>query len=173
MNSGTLVAATPHLDPLRVGLRRASVVAALAIVLSLFVLVQKPAEAAPSTAGSVGAAQIDFRQFTCPILLELRAEYADSPFFASVVPIIDEILVEFGCIPGTTTTTVAPTTTTTLPPTTTTTIGVPPTIPPGFIGLSCETLIAIRASFVGGPFAVFIPIIDIALAAFGCVPPSG
>ena len=169
MDNGTLVAASGHAKSRGPAVRRASVVAALSLVVGLFMLVQEPADAAPrgAPAGVAAQTQTDFRQFVCPILIELRATYAGAgPFFASAVAIIDEFLVEFGCTGATTTTTLAPTTTTTTqPPTTTTTIVVPPPIAIN----NCATLLATRASFIGTPFAVFIPFIDIAIAAAGCV----
>ena len=171
MDSGTLVAANNHLDVRRPGLRRASVVAALAMILATFVLLQRPADAAPSVgaAGAGVSAQTNFNAAICAILFDLRDDYDDTPFFSPAVAVIDELLVEYGCIPGPTTTTVAPVTTTTRPPTTTTTVVVPPAIPAN----TCAVLLATRASFVGTQFAVFIPFIDIALAGANCVPISG
>lgn len=64
----------------------ATVFAAFALVLAWFVLVQSPAEA-----------QIDFRQFVCPILLAIRNSFANSPFFGFVAPVIDQLLLAFGC----------------------------------------------------------------------------
>ena len=64
----------------------ATVFTAFALVLAWFVLVQSPAEA-----------QIDFRQFVCPILLAIRNSFANSPFFAFVAPVIDQLLLAFGC----------------------------------------------------------------------------
>jgi len=197
MHNGTLVEANHHVDLRRPGLRRASLIAALAVILALFILVQEPADAAPAgvAVASVAlpgiadgaSAQIDIGQIVCPILLELRASYADSPFFSFVLPVIDQLLAAFGCIPGTTTTTVAPTTTTTVAPTTTTTVAPTttttvaptttttlfplPTIPGINIGqITCPILLQLRTSFVDSPFfASFVPIIDQLIVSFDCV----
>ena len=188
MHNGTLVEANHHIALRRPGLRRASLIAALAVILALFILVQEPADAAPER-GAVASvalpgiadgvsAQIDIGQIVCPILLELRASYADSPFFSFVLPVIDQLLITFGCVPGTTTTTVAPTTTTTVAPTTTTTVAPTtttlaplPTIPGINIGqITCPILLQLRASFVDSPFfSTFVPIIDQLIVSFGCV----
>lgn len=83
-----------------------SVIAALALVLAAFVLVQQPAEAAPQTASvaaavaggaAVGSVTPQFENFICGILLSLRAAFENSPFFAFILPIIDSLLVAFGC----------------------------------------------------------------------------
>ena len=167
MDNETLVA-SHRLEGRRPGVRRASVLAALALVLGLFGLVQQPAAAAPKGAPVGISAQTDFREFVCPILLDIRDDFDDAPFFAVALPIIDGVRASFGCIGGTTSTTVAPTTTT-IPPTTTTTIAVPPTFP-GFDGTFCATLLGIRSSLVNTPFA---SIIDFALGLFGCGVVSG
>ncbi len=178
MDNGTLVAAGPYLHSRRPGVRRASVIAALALVFAMFIMVQQPADAAPQSGAvasvalpAIGApAQIDFAQLICPILLQIRASFAGTPFFSFVQPIIDQLLAQFGCVPGTTTTTVAPTTTTPVAPTTTTTVSIPP-IPGLNLGqITCPILLQLRAAFVGSPFfSSFVPIIDQLLVAFGCV----
>jgi hypothetical protein len=84
-------------------IRAAAVIAAFAIVLTLFVLVQQPADA--STHASVAAAvvapdvsaQIDFRQFVCPTLIGIRNAFASSPFFSFVAAAINPIIAAFGC----------------------------------------------------------------------------
>ena len=84
-------------------LRAGAVIAAFALLLTLFVLVQQPADA--STHASVAAAsvapdvssQIDIRQFVCPILLAVRNAFASSPFFSFVAAAINPLLVAFGC----------------------------------------------------------------------------
>jgi hypothetical protein len=84
-------------------LRAAAVIAALALVLTLFVLVQSPADA--STHASVAAAavapdvsaQIDIRQFVCPILIAVRNAFASSPFFSFVAAALNPIIAAFGC----------------------------------------------------------------------------
>jgi hypothetical protein len=162
------------------------VIAALALVFAMFIMVQQPADAAPQSGAvasvalpAIGApAQINFAQLICPILLQIRASFAGTPFFSFVQPIIDQLLAQFGCVPGTTTTTVAPTTTTTVAPTTTTTVAptttttvsIPP-IPGLNLGqITCPILLQLRAAFVGSPFfSSFVPIIDQLLVAFGCI----
>ena len=104
MDNGTLVAAgTLARRPCG---RTASVIAALALVFAMFIMVQEPAEAAPVSGGavasvalpSIGApAQINIAQIVCPILFQIRASFAGTPFFAFVQPIIDQLLVAFGC----------------------------------------------------------------------------
>ena len=83
-------------------LRAAAVLAAFALILTLFVLVQEPADASvhAAVATAVAAdvsAQIDFRQFVCPTLLAIRAAFANSPFFAFVTAALDPIIAAFGC----------------------------------------------------------------------------
>ena len=85
-------------------LRTAAVIAALAIVLTLFVLVQPPAEAS-STHASVAAAvvasdvspQIDVRSIACGVLIPLRNAFANSPFFAFVAPFLNAVIAAFNC----------------------------------------------------------------------------
>jgi hypothetical protein len=85
------------------------VIAGLALLFAMVVLVQSPADAAPS--GSVAAAvagpsigdgnaQINIGQFACPILLAVRNAFASSPFFSFVVAALQPFLVLFGCVPS-------------------------------------------------------------------------
>jgi hypothetical protein len=106
MDNGTLVGAPGLAAQRGFGLRVSSVIAALALVVGMFVLVQQRADAAPApaavtasvaSAGAAAAAQIDFRQFVCPTLLAIRAAFASSPFFSFVVAAINPLLVAFGC----------------------------------------------------------------------------
>lgn len=86
-----------------VRIRAGAVFAAFALVLTLFVLVQQPADASthPSVAAAVVSpdvsAQIDIRQFVCPTLLSIRAAFASSPFFSFVTAAIDPIIDAFDC----------------------------------------------------------------------------
>jgi predicted membrane protein len=91
-------------------LRLTSLLAALAIVLAMFVLVQQPADAAPAT-GSVAAAValvggddaaqiINFGQIVCPILFAVRNAFATSPFFSFIDAILGSLLRGFGCAPS-------------------------------------------------------------------------
>ena len=109
MENGTLLAAPGVTGSRSTQLRLTSLVAALALVLAMFVLVQQPADASPA-AGSVAAsvalvggddaAQIDIRQIVCPILLAVRNAFAASPFFSFVAAILNSLLVGFGCAPS-------------------------------------------------------------------------
>lgn len=84
--------------------RAAAVFAAFALVLTLFVLVQQPADASthPSIAATAVSsdvsAQIDFRQFVCPTLLAIRSAFQSSPFFSFVTAALDPIIDAFDCI---------------------------------------------------------------------------
>lgn len=109
MENGTLRAGPAVAGSRSTQLRLTSLLAALALVLAMFVLVQ-PADAAPAT-GSVAASValvggddaaqiIDIRQIVCPILLAVRNAFAASPFFSFVAAIINSLLVGFGCAPS-------------------------------------------------------------------------
>ncbi len=94
----------------RLGWRVSSVLAALALVFAMLVLVQQPADAAPARASVAAAAapsavagvtaQIDIRQFVCPILLSIRAAFAGSPFFGFIAAALDPVIARFGCAPS-------------------------------------------------------------------------
>lgn len=109
MENGTLLAAPGVTGNRSTQLRLTSLLAALTLVLAMFVLVQQPADASPAT-GSVAAsvalvggddaAQIDIRQIVCPILLAVRNAFAASPFFSFVAAILNSLLVGFGCAPS-------------------------------------------------------------------------
>lgn len=88
-----------------------SVIAATALVLAAFVLIQQPAEASPPSAavasivaGASGAsavtAQINFGGIFCSILQSILAAFQNSPFFAFVAAAIQSLLVAFGCDPS-------------------------------------------------------------------------
>ena len=92
-------------------LRASSVFVALALVFAAMIVVQHRADAAPAAAGAAVAAvalpapaaanaQIDFRQFVCPILFAIRAAFANTPFFGIVAAALDPILAAFGCLPS-------------------------------------------------------------------------
>jgi len=109
MENGTLLAGPGATGNRSTQMRLTSLLAALAIVLAMFVLVQERADAAPAAAsvaasvalvGGADAAQIDFRQIVCPILLAIRNAFAASPFFSFVVGILNTLLVRFGCAPS-------------------------------------------------------------------------
>lgn len=93
------------------GWRVVSLAATLLLVLGALVLVQQPAGAAPGGAPVAAAvavpsvgdgvnAQIDIRQFVCPILLAIRNAFAGSPFFGFIAAALDPIIASFGCAPS-------------------------------------------------------------------------
>lgn len=99
MNSDVIMAG----DGVAVGpglrLRVPAVVVALALVFCALFLVQHKAEASQVRAAVATApAQINFQQFVCATLLQIRAAFAGSPFFAVVVAALNPILIAFGCI---------------------------------------------------------------------------
>lgn len=110
MENGTLAVGPAVIGGRSFGLRASSVVAAVALVLTMFVLVQDRADAAPAVAGaavaasvvSVGSgvsAQIDFRSLFCGILISVRNAFAG--FFGGLVTsIINSLIVGFGCSPS-------------------------------------------------------------------------
>ncbi len=108
MDNATLLTAPDYTRGRTFGLRVASVVAALALVFAMVVLLQQRADAAPSAGAAAvagatvgvadGSAQVNFSQIVCPILLSIRAAFANSPFFSFIQPIIDQLLAQFGCV---------------------------------------------------------------------------
>jgi hypothetical protein len=89
--------------------RVSAVLAALALVLAMFVMVQQRADAAPAGNGTAAAvsvvsggdaAQINFNQIICAALISIRNSFANSPFFAFVAAIINQFIVAFGCAPS-------------------------------------------------------------------------
>jgi hypothetical protein len=110
MENGTLMAGA-IVSGRSTRMRVSAVLAALALVLTMFVLVQQRADAATtggSTAvaasvASVGAgdaAQINFNQIICAALISIRNSFANSPFFSFVAAIINQFIVAFGCAPS-------------------------------------------------------------------------
>ena len=93
-----------------IGVRASAVIAAFALVLTMFVLMQQQADAAPAgaavaaasvaTVGAADAAQINFRQIVCPILIAVRNAFANSPFFSFVQAAINPLIIAFGCSPS-------------------------------------------------------------------------
>ena len=108
MDNGTLTAGPVLAGRQGIGVRASAVIAAFALVLTMFVLVQQRADAAPVAGAAVAsvatvaadAAQIDFRQIVCPILIAVRNAFASSPFFAFVRAAINPLIVAFGCSPS-------------------------------------------------------------------------
>lgn len=110
MENGTLMAGA-IVGGRSTRMRVSAVLAALALVLTMFVLVQQRADAAPAggaavaaasvaSVGAADAAQINFNQIICASLLSIRNSFANSPFFAFVAAIINQFIVAFGCAPS-------------------------------------------------------------------------
>lgn len=111
MENGTLIAAPVFADGRSVRVRVSAIIAAIALVLTMFVLLQQPADAAPSggvaaaavagaSVGASDAAQINFNQIICAALISIRNSFANSPFFGFVAAIINQFIVAFGCAPS-------------------------------------------------------------------------
>ncbi len=89
-------------------LRAGAVIAALALLLAMFVVVQESLDAAPAGAavaasvavGAGEAAQIDFNQIICSILISVRNAFANTPFAGFVTPILNQLIQGFGCAPS-------------------------------------------------------------------------
>jgi hypothetical protein len=108
MSNGTMVVPAGGAPTRTLRLRVAAVIAAFALTFAMLVLVQDRADASPAS-GSVaaavvvsgpGAAQLEIGAITCPILLAVRAAFANSPFAGFVVPILNQLIVAFGCAPS-------------------------------------------------------------------------
>ncbi len=93
----------------RTRLRVAAVIAALALLLAMFVVVHESLDAAPAGAvvaasvasvGSGEAAQINFNQILCGILISVRNAFATTPFAGFITPILNQLIVAFGCSPS-------------------------------------------------------------------------
>ncbi len=89
-----------------VRLRLSSLLVAIALVAGTLLIVQHRAEAAPSAtvaaaiAAPAVAAQINIQAIVCPILISIRSAFANSAFFSFVQPILNQLLVAFGCQPS-------------------------------------------------------------------------
>ena len=98
--------------PARVGdhgtrTRTTALIAALLLVLGMFVLVQQvgappagAAVAATATVAGVDHAQINFSQLICSILISVRNAFASTPFGGFVTPILNALLDAFDCAPS-------------------------------------------------------------------------
>ena len=88
--------------------RITAMIAAVLLVLAMFVLVQQvdasPAGATVAAAASVvagaDAAQLNFNQLFCSILISIRNAFAATPFAGFVTPILNSLIVGFGCAPS-------------------------------------------------------------------------
>ena len=107
MDSGTLVAGAAFVRDNGLRRRVTALIAALALVLAMFALIQhfdaSPAGAGIAASADVGdgnAAQIDIRQIVCPILIAIRNAFANTPFGGFVTPILNAIIQAFGCSPS-------------------------------------------------------------------------
>jgi hypothetical protein len=90
--------------------RAMSIIAAVALVLAAFILIQKPAEASPAVSVSVaavvaGAASVgsatpqlgNLSAFICALLQSIFSAFLNSPFFAFLGAFFNNILDAFGC----------------------------------------------------------------------------
>ena len=82
-------------------------IAAVLLVLAMFALVQQvdasPAGATVAAASIVAgaeAAQLDFRQLFCSILISIRNAFNRTPLAGFVTPILNSIIRAFGCAPS-------------------------------------------------------------------------
>ncbi|MDQ4071237.1 MAG: hypothetical protein M3203_17475 [Actinomycetota bacterium] len=106
MDNGTLAVRYDDIEGRNRHLRIGAVIAALALMFAMTVLIQPRAEAAPVAAvaaasvvtAGAGAAQIDFNQIFCSIILSIRNRFAQIPFFAFILPIFNQLLARFGCV---------------------------------------------------------------------------
>ena len=89
-------------------LRVGAVIAAITLVFAMFALVQDRADAAPNAAPAAAsvaspsgdAAQINFGQIFCSILISVRNAFANTPFGGFVTPILNSLIQGFGCAPS-------------------------------------------------------------------------
>jgi hypothetical protein len=109
MENGTFMAGPGLAVGRSARVRVSAVIAAVALVFAMFVMVQQRADAAPAGAavaasvasvGSSAPAQINFGQIICPILINIRNAFANSPFFSFVQAALNPIIVAFGCSPS-------------------------------------------------------------------------
>lgn len=110
MENATLVVGPAFVGAQSRRTRVTAIVAAVLLVLGMFVLVQhvdaSPAGAAvaasvaASAAVGVDNAQINFNQLFCSILISVRNALASSPFGGFVTPILNSIIRGFGCAPS-------------------------------------------------------------------------
>lgn len=108
MEIGTMVVPAGGAPTRTLRLRVAAVIAAFALTFAMLVLVQDRADASP-TNGSVaaavvvagaGAAQINIGAIVCPTLLAIRNAFASTPFGGFVTPILNQLIIAFGCAPS-------------------------------------------------------------------------
>lgn len=89
-------------------LRLSSLLIAFAMLAGSLLLVQQQADAAPAVAGPVAAVaapaldaaaqiNINIQAIVCPILFSVRSAFAAGPFGGFVTPILNQLLVAFGC----------------------------------------------------------------------------
>lgn len=108
MESGTLAVGPAFVGVQSRRMRVTAMIAALVLVLGIFVLVQhantSPAGASVAASASVAGVDnpqiIDFRQIVCPILIAVRNAFASGPFGGFVTPILNALLQAFGCAPS-------------------------------------------------------------------------
>jgi hypothetical protein len=107
MDSATLAVGPAFVGHHSTRTRLTALVAAVLLVLAMFVLVQQvdasPAGATVAAAASVvGAdnAQLNFNQLFCSILISIRNAFAATPFAGFVTPILNSLIAGFGCAPS-------------------------------------------------------------------------
>ena len=106
MENATLAVGPAFVGGGTLRIRLTALLAAVALVLAMFVLVQNvdPSPAGASVAAAVTAvgesAQLNFNQLFCSILLAVRNAFANSPFFSFIVAALNPIIVAFGCAPS-------------------------------------------------------------------------
>lgn len=106
MDNGTLAVGAAFVGGSSLRRRVTALFAVLALVLAMFALIQhfdaSPAGASVAATASVdgNAAQIDIRQFVCPILISIRNAFANTFFGGFVTPILNAIIAAFGCSPS-------------------------------------------------------------------------
>ena len=105
MESGTLAVRSAFAGDHSTRTRATALVAALLLVLGMFVLVQQvdavPAGAAIAATAVVGEhAQINIGQLICSILIAVRNAFASTPFGGFVTPILNALINAFDCSPS-------------------------------------------------------------------------
>jgi hypothetical protein len=106
MENATLLVGPSFVGDRTARTRITAIVAAVLLVLALFVAVEQthvsPAGAAVTATASVAGvdAQINVASIACPILFAVRNAFAGTPFGSFVTPILNAIIRGFGCAPS-------------------------------------------------------------------------
>ena len=109
MESSTMALGSALLADTSTRKRVVALVAAVTLVFAMFVVIQS-VDASPAGAGIVSSASVGgddaaqlqgfIAQIVCPILLAIRNAFASTPFAGFVNPILNALLVAFGCAPS-------------------------------------------------------------------------